>query len=326
MKARMRVFFAVLFVLQIAVGTTVSFSQNYPIKPIRLIVPFATGGANDVLARLLGKELSERLRQPVIVDNRVGGGGNVGTGLVAKAPPDGYTILFVPTSFGLNQSLSSETTYDAARDFAAICWVALGQGVLVVHPLLPARSVKELIALAKSKPGELNYASSGIGSSPHLRGELLKSATGIDIVHITYKGTSPALMDLLAGRVSLTFTDLFAAAPYIKTGKLRVLAVIGEKRSPEIPDVPTMTQAGVPGFENAQWFGIVGPAGMPREIVKTLNAEIVKILSLPDVKENLTKLGLDPVGSTPEEFDAHIKLEVAKWAKVVKEAGIVTTP
>jgi tripartite-type tricarboxylate transporter receptor subunit TctC len=229
----------------------------------------------------------------------------------------------VPTSFGSNQSLYSKLPYDTVKDFAGVIWVATGQGVLAVHPSIAADSVKGLVALARSRPGQLNYASSGVGSSPHLRGELLKSTTGIDMVHVTYKGTAPALMDLVAGRVSLAFTDLFAAVPHARSGKLKVLGVIGEKRSPELPDVPTMTEAGVPGFETGQWFGIVAPAATPREIVKKLNAEIARIVQQPEVKDQMSKLGLEPMGSTPEEFDAHIRSEVAKWAKVIKEAGIV---
>ena len=308
--------------LQFVFGIHSGFCQDYPNKPIRLVVPFTTGGANDVLGRLIGKELAERWRQPVIIDNRPGGGGNIGTGLVAKAPPDGYTILIVPTSFGSNQSLYAKVPYDTVKDFAGVCWVAMGSGVLAVHPSLAAHSVKELVALAKSRPGQLDYASSGIGSSPHLRGELLKKVTGIDIVHVAYKGTSPALMDLIAGRVSLAFTDLFAAVPYAKDGRLRILGVIGQKRSTDLPDVPTMTEAGVPGFENGQWFGIVAPVATPREIIRKLNAEIVKIVHMDDVKEHMSKLGLEPVGSTPEELDAHVRAEVAKWAKVIKDAGI----
>ncbi len=311
--------------LQFVVGMNSGFCQDYPNKSIRLVVPFATGGANDVLGRLIGKELAERWRQPVVIDNRPGGGGNIGTGLVAKAPPDGYTIVFVPTSFGSNQSLYAKLSYDTLRDFAGVCWVATGSGVLAVHPSLATDSVKDLVALAKLKPGQFNYASSGVGSSPHSRGELLKKATGIDIVHVTYKGTSPALMDLIAGRVSLAFTDLFQVVPYAKAGKLKILGVIGERRSPDLPDVPTMTEAGVPGFETGQWFGILAPAATPREIIRKLNTEIVKALQTPDMKERMSKLGLDPVGGTPEEFDAHIKAEVEKWAKVIKGAGIVLT-
>ena len=312
---------ALLFVVLLCVAGS-GLCEDYPSKPIRLVVPYAAGGANDVLGRLLGEKLVERLRQPIVIDNRLGGGGNVGTALVAKSPADGYTLLFVPTSFGSNQSLYAKLSYDTVRDFAGVCWVATGNGVLVVHPSLGTDSVKDLVALARSKPGELNYASSGVGSSPHLRGELLRRASGIDIVHVGYKGTSPALMDLIAGRVSIAFTDLFQAVPYAKSGKLKMLAVIGQKRSPDFPEVPTMSEAGVSGFETAQWFGIVAPAATPRDVVKKLNAEIVRVVQLADVKNRMLSLGVEPMGSSPEEFDAHIRAEVEKWAKVIKEAGI----
>jgi len=299
-----------------------AFAEDYPTRSVRLVVPYAPGGANDVLARLIGDKLSERLRQPVVIDNRLGGGGNVGTAMVAKSTPDGYTVLFVPTSFGSNQSLYAKLAYDTLRDFAGVCWVANGSGALVVHPGLGTSSVKELVALARAKPGELNYASSGVGTGPHLRGELLRKATGIDIVHITYKGTNPALMDLMAGRISLAFTDLFLTVPYAKAGKLKVLAVIGQTRATEFPDVPTMTEAGVPGFETAQWFGIVAPSATPRELVRRLNAEIVRVVQMAEVKNRMLSLGVEPVGSSPEEFDAHIRAEVEKWARVIKEVGI----
>ncbi len=303
-------------------GADNAFSENYPTKEIRLIVPFPPGGANDVMARIIGKELTERLGQPVLVENRPGAGGTLGTGMVAKATPDGYTILFTATSFNMQMSMYSKLPYNTIKDFAGIVWVATGEQVLAVHPSLDVKSVKELIALAKAKPGQLNYASSGIGSSPHLRGELFKSVTGTDIVHIPYKGTSPLVLDLLAGRVSLSFTDMFAIVPYAKAGKLQILAVTGLKRSPILPDVPTMTEAGVSGFESGLSSGIVVPAATPKQIVAQLNTEIVKILRLPDVKERFNKLGLESVGSTPEEFDSHIKVETAKWAKVIKDAGI----
>jgi tripartite-type tricarboxylate transporter receptor subunit TctC len=320
----MKVCFAVLASsVLFAIGTSSGISQDYPNKPLRIVVAFTQGGANDVLARLVGKELAERWRQPVVVDNRPGGGGNIGTALVAKAPADGYTLLFVPSSFGSNQSLYRTLPYDTLKDFAGVSWVAKGEAVLAVHPSLGVESLRDLVGLAKSKPGQLNYASSGIGTSPHLRGELLKSATGIDIMHVTYKGNTPALMDLLAGRVSIAFTDLFLVIPHAKAGKLKLLGVIGDRRSQHFPDVPTLTEAGVPGFETGMWLGIVVPAATPREIIRKLNEEIVKIVHLPEVKERMNKLGFEPVGSTAEQFDGHIRAEVAKWAKVVKDAGIV---
>ena len=304
-------------------GPDNAFPQNYPLKPVRIIVPFTPGGGNDMLARVIGKELTGRWGQPVIIDNRPGGGGTIGAGMVAKAPADGYTLLFVSTSFGLQPSLYSKLAFDTKKDFTGIIWVASGQFVLVVHPSLPVKTVKELITLAKAKPGQLNFASTGVGGAAHLRGELFKSRTGTDIVHIPYKGTAPVLADLLAGRVSLTFSDMSPTIPHLKAGRLRVLAASGTKRSTALPDVPTMTEAGVSGFETGQWFGIVAPAATPKEVVARLNAEIGKVLLLPDVKERLNKLeGLEPVGSTAAEFDAHIKAEIVKWAKVIKEAGI----
>ena len=310
-------------VLVLIGGADSAFCQNYPNKPVRIIVPFTPGGGNDILARILGKELTGRWRQPVIIDNRPGGGGTIGAGMVAKAPADGYTLLFVSTSFGLQPSLYSKLTFDTTKDFTGVVWVASGQFILVVHPSLPVKSVKELIALAKAKPGQLNFASTGVGGAAHLRGELFKSRTGTDIVHVPYKGTAPVLADLLAGRVSLTFSDMAPTIPHLKAGKLRALAVSGTKRSPALPDVPTMTESGVSGFETGQWFGLVAPAGTPKGIVAKINAEIGKILSMPEVKERLNKLeGLEPVSSTPAEFDAHIKAEITKWAKVIKDAGI----
>lgn len=320
---RLSIVSLVWFAFVLICGADSAFSQNYPNKPIRIIVPFTPGGGNDILARVIGKELTGRWGQPVIIDNRPGGGGTIGAGTVAKAPADGYTMLFVSTSFGMQPSLYSKLTFDTKKDFTGVIWVASGQFVLVVHPSLPAKSVKELIALAKSKPGQLNFASTGVGGAAHLRGELFKSKTGTDIVHVPYKGTAPVLADLLAGRVSLSFTDLFPTVPHVKAGKLRALAVSGAKRSPAMPDVPTMTEAGVSGFETGQWFGLVAPAATPKEIIAKLNAEIVKIMHLSEVKERLNKLeGLEPMSSTPEEFDAHIKAEIAKWAKVIKAAGI----
>ncbi len=325
MKTKWRMFIVILGLLawQFSGGTEVGFSQNYPGKPIRLIVPFTTGGGNDLLARLIGKELTERWGQPVLVENRPGGGGSVGAGAVAKAPPDGYTLLFVSTGFSLQPSLHSKLPFDTIKDFTGIAWAAAGQFALVIHPSVAAKSVKELIALAKAKPGQLNFASTGIGGAAHLRGELFKSKTGTDIVHVPYKGTSPAVIDLLAGRVSLSFTDLFPTIPHAKAGKLRILAVSGTKRAAALPEVPTMTEAGVSGFESGQWFGLVAPTGTPKEIITKLNTEIVKIMHLAEVKERLNKIeGLEPMGSTPGEFDAHIKAEVTKWAKVIKDAGI----
>lgn len=274
------------------------------------------------MARVIGQKLTESWGQPVLVDNRPGAAGSIGAGIVGKAPPDGYTILMISTSFSFNPSLHTKLPFDTVKDFAAVTWAALTPNILLVHPSLPVKSVKELIALAKSKPGQLNYGSSGYGSAAHLSGELFKNMVGIDIVHIPYKGANPALTDLLAGRLSLAFETMPSALTHVKAGKLRALAVNGARRSPAMPDLPTMTEAGVPGYESTAWFGIVAPAATPKEIITKLNTEIVKILRMPDVKERLSTQGTELVGSTPEEFDAHIKREIAKWGKVIKDAGI----
>lgn len=297
-------------------------TQNYPHKLIRLVVPFTTSGGNDLLARIVGKKLSERWKQPVIIDNRPGGGASIGAGIVAKAPADGYTILFVSGSFAINPSLHSRLPFNTAKDFAAVTWISSTPNFLLVNPALPVRSVKDLIMLARSKPGQLNFASNGVGSTAHLYGELFKMKTGVDIVHVAYKGASESLPDLFAGRVSLAFMTVPSAISHVKAGKLRALAINGTSRSPEAPDVPTLTEGGIAGFETGAWYGIVAPAHTPKEIINKLSQEIVAILRLPDVKDRIANLGAVVVGSTPEVFDAHIKAELTKWAAVVKAAGI----
>jgi tripartite-type tricarboxylate transporter receptor subunit TctC len=297
--------------------------SDYPNQPIRLIVPFAAGGATDVLARLLGERLSQSLGQQVVVDNRGGAGGNIGSAQAAKAEPDGYTLLMGAVgTHAINQSIYPKLPYDPIEDFAPVSLVATVPNVLVVNPSVPAQTVQELIALAKSRPGELNFASSGNGTSIHLSGELFKSMTGVDMVHVPYKGSGPAMTDLLGGQVQMMFDNLPSALPNVQAGKLRALGVTGAERSPALPDVPTIEEAGVPGYEALSWFGIFAPAGTPQPVIDKLHDHIVQALADPAMRARLADLGAEPVGSTPQEFASFIRAEAEKWAKVVKEAGV----
>ena len=318
LKATIR-FIAGLALVACAISAT---AQSWPSKPIRYVVPFPPGGATDIIARAVAVELSKSLGQQVVVDNRAGAGGNIGADIVAKAAPDGYTMLMGTVgTHGINVSLYSKLPYDAVRDFAPVTLVAGVPNVLEVHPSVPATTVKELIAYARANPGKLNFASSGNGTSIHLSGELFKNMTGVDMVHVPYKGSAPALADLLAGQVNVMFDNLPPSLPHIKVGKLRALAVTTTKRSAALPEVPTMEEAGVPGYDASSWFGVLVPAGTPREIITRLHDEIVKALNLPEVKASLQGQGANPVGNTPEQFAAHIRAEIAKWSKVVKDSG-----
>jgi len=311
-----------LFAVLLLTGCA-AFAQVYPAKPVRFIVPFAPGGGNDVIGRLVSSSLSERLGQQVVVDNRGGAGGIIGSELTAKAAPDGYTLLLGHIgTLAINAGLYPKLSYDPIRDFAPVCLVATAQNILVVHPSLPARSVKELIALAKAKPGQLNFVSGGIGGAGHLAGELLNSMAGVQMVHIAYKGAGPALTDLVAGQVQLMITNMPAAMPHLKSGRLRALGVTGANRSPLMPDLPTISEAGLPGYELTNWFGVVAPAATPRAIVERLNEAIVSGLKTAEMRERLAAVGAEPVGSTPAAFAAHIKSETGKWSKVIATAGI----
>jgi tripartite-type tricarboxylate transporter receptor subunit TctC len=297
-------------------------AQSYPDKPIKLVVPFAPAGATDVLARIVGQKLSELEKQPVIVDNRAGAGGNIGSDAVAKAAPDGYTLLMGAVgTHAINVSLYKKMPYDPVKDFIPVVLVATVPNVLVVPASLPVNSVKELIAYGKANPGKLNFGSSGNGTSIHLSGELFKSMTGMDMQHVPYKGSGPATVDLLSGQVQMMFDNLPSAMPNIKSGKLKALAVTSAKRSPSLPDVPTIAEAGVPGYEAPSWFGILVPKGTPPEIVAKLNTDINKILAMPDTKKKFLEQGAEPAGGTPEQFAALINSEIPKWAKVVKASG-----
>ena len=298
-------------------------AQAYPTKPIRLVVPFGAGSNSDILARMVGVRLAEAWKQQVVVDNRPGAGGNIGTDLVAKAPPDGYTIVLGAASvLAINQSLYSTMPYDSATAFAPITNMVKVTNVLVVSPALPVKSVQELIAYGKSNPGKLTFASAGAGGSQHLSGELFKSMAGIDMVHVAYKSGPLAHIDIISGQVQLMFDGMPTAMPQIKAAKLRPLAVTTARRSAQLPELPTVAEAGLPGYEAVGWFGFAAPAGTPREIVGKLNREIVRILNLPEVRERLIGLGAEPVGDSPEQFAQFIKAEAAKWGKLVRALGL----
>ena len=305
-----------LFFLAVACSAT---AQAYPSKPVRLIVPFAPGGPADIQARLIGPKLTEAWGQPVVVENRAGGNTIIATELTARADPDGHTVQVVSAGFAINVSLYSRLPYDSLRDFAPVTQLTSGPAIVVVHPSLPARSVKELIQLARSRPGQLIYASAGLPSQ--LAVELFKVMTGTDMVHVPYKGAAPAMIDLIAGHVQVSFPTIIGALSHARSGRLRALATTGAKRSPAAPDLPTMMEAGVPGYEAANWFGTAVPAKTPTAIVAKLSQEIARALRLPDVRERLLVQGMEPTSSTPEEFSAYIRSEMTKWAKVVKASG-----
>jgi tripartite-type tricarboxylate transporter receptor subunit TctC len=298
-------------------------AQTYPTKPIRILIAQAPGSATDNISRVLSGKLGERLGQSFVIEARPGAGGTVGTEAAARAPADGYTLFMGNNStHGANPAVFRKLSYDAVKDFAPIILIASTPYVLTVHPSLPVKNVKELIALAKKRPGELNYGSAGNGSTHHLSGELLKTMAGINMVHVPYKGTTPALTGLLSGEVSVMFFTVVGIQPHAKSGKARALAVTTPKRASLMPGLPTMAEAGLPGFEVTSWFGLLAPTGTPAAIVNRLNAESVKVLALPEVTGALKKLGFDVVGGTPEQFAGHIKREVEKFTKLAKATGI----
>lgn len=297
-------------------------AQSYPNRPVRVIAPFTTGSAADSLARVLGQKLSDAWGQQMVIENRTGATGIIGTEAVAKSPPDGYTVLLNNISLAINPALYSKLPYDTLRDLAPVSLTAAILVALVVHPSLPVKSVSELIALAKAHPGQINYASGGNGSAQHLPMEMLRLATGINIVHVPYKGLGPAFNDVLGGQVQVMFAGVSNVVPYLKTGRLRVLAVGSAKRTPALFDVPTVAEAGVPGFNFSAWTGYLVPTGTPKDIVTKLHADITRTLSAPDVQEKLTALGFDLVGGTPEEFAALMKNDIARLGKLIKETGI----
>jgi tripartite-type tricarboxylate transporter receptor subunit TctC len=313
-----------LLISVVALFASPSFAQDaYPAKPIRIIVPTAPGGPSDLGSRMIGDELQKRWGKPVVVETRPGAGTIVGTEIVAKAAPDGYTLLMSPSTLATNPASYKKMPYDALRDFAPITQTLSVPNLVVIHPSLPAKSLKEFIALAKSKPGDILYASAGHGTNPHLTIELLASMAQIRLYHVPYKGSLPGIVDLLAGRVALTATSSMAnLIPHVKSGRMRALGVTTLRRIDALPDVPTIAEAGVPGYESVQWSGLLAPAGTPREIIAMLHKEAAAIVRSPEGRARLAALGSEVVASTPEEFAAFIKSETIKWARVAKAAGI----
>ena len=323
----MKSFFAnALFAAGLLLGAVMSgaaLAQTYPAKPIRIIVPVATGGIADYYSRLIGGKLLESWGQAGVVENRAGGGGSIGADVVAKAAPDGYTVVmgFVG-SHAVNQFLFAKMPYDTMRDFAPVAMVIEAEGILAVHPSLPVNSVKELIALARARPGSLSYASGGIGTASHLAGELFKSMTKTFLVHIPYRGNAPAIADLIGGQTHLTFATLPTAIPHVRAGKLKGIAVIGSTRSAAAPQLPTIAESGVPGFAVNNWIGLFAPAGTPPGIVRRLNTEVMRIMQLPEITRRMEVEGERHTPNTPEQFGQFVRDEAAKWSKVVKEAGL----
>jgi tripartite-type tricarboxylate transporter receptor subunit TctC len=304
-------------------AATLTHAQNFPVKPVRVITPFTAGSAIDTLARVVGQKLSDTWGQQVVIDNRIGANGIIGTEAAAKAPPDGYTVYLGNIStLAVNPHLYLKLPYDALRDFAPVTLAATIPVVLVVHPSLPVKSVRELIPLAKAHPGQLNYASGGTGSAQHLPMEMLRVETGINIVHVPYKGLGPAFSDVLGGQVPMMFTGVSNVVPYMKTGRLRVLAIGSPKRSATLPEVPTVAEAGVPGFDFDSWTGYLVPVGTPRELIVKLHADITRTLAAPEVRDKLVTLGFDLVGGTPEAFATLIRNDIARFGKLIKAAGI----
>jgi tripartite-type tricarboxylate transporter receptor subunit TctC len=311
---------ALLLLTLAAAGSAVA--QNYPTKAVRVIVPTSPGSGADIVARIFAQKLSENVGQQFIIDNRAGAGANLAAELTAKAAPDGYTLFIATPAHAINPSLYNRLSYDILRDFTPISQISSGYYCIVVHPSVPAKNVKELIALAKAQPGKLNYASAGPGNATHLAGELFKSLAHVDMVHVPYKGSGPGVIDLVGGQVQVMFPNLTSAIGFIKSGKLRALATTGEHRAAAAPDIPTAIEAGLKGYTVIGWYGLAAPARTPQPIIAKLNAETVKVLKQPDIKERLAVDGAEPAPSTPAEFAAWIKGEVAKWSKVIKDAGL----
>jgi tripartite-type tricarboxylate transporter receptor subunit TctC len=310
---------AALSALAVAVPAA---AQTFPNKPIRLVVPFAAGGPGDFVARLIAPKMTETLGQTVVVDNRGGANGIIATETIAKAAPDGYSLLIISAGFTVNATLYTKLPYDPLKDFAPISLANSGPAIVVVNPNVPVKSIKDLIAYAKTQQGKINYASSGIGAPSHLAVELFKTMTGTEMAHIAYKGMAPGMVDLIAGQVQVAFPTISAALSHVRTGRLRGLAVTSSQRSPAATELPTISEAGVPGYEASNWYGVAAPAGTPRAIIMRLHNDMAKAIATTDVKEKMLAQGMDAVSRTPDEFSAYIKSEIGKWAKVIKAAGV----
>ncbi|MBY0440420.1 MAG: tripartite tricarboxylate transporter substrate binding protein [Burkholderiales bacterium] len=308
-------------VLAIALHAPPATAQAFPARSIRMVVPFAPGGPVDTIARVVSPRLAESLGQPVLIDNRAGGGSTIGTELVVRSPADGYTVLLTSSSIAINPSIYTQLTFDPVRDLAPVTWVAASPLALVVHPALPVKSVGDLVRLARKRNGELVYASSGTGSAPHLAGELFASMVGARLVHVPYKGAGPATGDLLAGHVQVMFNNMLNAVPNVQAGKLRALGVTSAQRSPALPDTPSISEAGVPGYEATTWYAYFAPGGTPRALAERHHREMAAALKLREVLGRLSAQGVDPVGAGPDELARHLELEIRKWAKVVKSSG-----
>jgi len=311
-----------LAVLALLSGLCCAAAETYPSKPVRLILPFPPGGGTDTLARIVGQKLGEDLGQTIVMDNRPGAGANIGADIAAHSAPDGYTLLVGNVAHTINVTLYRKLSYNLVRDFAPVTLLAATPNVLVVHPSVPVKSVQELIALAKSNPGKINYASAGSGSSSHLAGELFKNLTGVDLVHVPYKGGGPAVTSLIAGETQVGFSTAPSVLQHVKAGRLRALAVTSAKRSAAAPELPTIAESGVPGYDANTWYGILAPRGTPAAVIARLHDELVKIMQAPDIRSRIAVHGYAPETSTPQEFAAYIKSEIAKWRKVVLATGI----
>ena len=311
----------ILTVLAATLATTGALAQNYPSRPVKIIVPFAAGGPADVYARVLADKLSRTMGQPFVVEDMPGGGSIVGTAAVQNSPPDGYTLLMMSNTHTVNESLIKKKPFELMRDFVPVAPVNYSDLVLVVHPSVPAKTLKEFIALAKAKPGELNYASSGPGTPYHMAGELFKAMAGVNIVHIPYKGSSGARTDILGGQVQMMFDAITTMAPNVEAGKVRALGTSGKERSSVLPNVPTISEAGVPGYEATIWLGIMAPKGTPRPVIERLNTEIRKAVNAPDLKADWAKQGAVGMDMSPEEFDKYLRQDIEKWARIVKISG-----
>lgn len=322
MEMKVRLIRWILAATALAIASLPVSGQTFPGKPVRFISPFAAGGGNDIMARLLGQKLTEVWGQRVVVENRPGANTIIAMQLLASSPPDGHTIFMASTTLAINATLYARLPYDSVNDFTAIGIAARAPLVIVVNNSLPARSVKELVALAKSRPGQLSFGSSGAGNSTHLVPEMFKTAAGIDMLHIAYKGTGIALIDVIGGQIPLAFSGILPALPHIRSGRLRGLAVTTPQRAPAAPDIPTVSESGLPGFEATEWFGVIGPGKMPKETIERINGDLGRVVKMADIQERLINEGAVPAGNmTPEQFAAHVKAEITKWGKAIKDSG-----